>query len=84
MFKFFVIVFTELNDVKLISKGSRNPPGCAVLENWVFDNFILAYELFAKVLKSLETCVSVNNNSCGKLVSSLVSPITLDESYSWF
>ena len=81
MFKFLVIVFTKLNDVKLISKGARNPPDCAILDSWVFDNFMLAYELFAKVLQSLETCVSVNNNLCGKLVSLLVSQITLHERF---
>ena len=41
-----------------------------------FDSFILAEELFAKVLRSLETCVFVNNNLCGKLFSSLESSIT--------
>ena len=28
----------------------------------VFDNFILADELFTKVLQNLETCLSNNNN----------------------
>ena len=36
--------------------------------NWVFDNFILAEELFAKTLQSLKTCVLVNNNLCGNIV----------------
>ena len=47
----------------------RNPRHCSILCNWVFDNFILADELFAKVLWSFETCVLVNNNSCGKLTT---------------
>ena len=47
----------------------KNSPDCPILCNWVFDNFILADELFAKVLRSLETRVLVNNNLCGKLVS---------------
>ena len=34
-----------------------NPPACLILCNWVFDNFILTEELFAKALRSLETCV---------------------------
>ena len=51
------------------------------LWNWVFDNFILAEELFAKALQSLETFVLVNNIICGKLVSSLESLTTLDESF---
>ena len=40
-----------------------------------------ADELFAKDLRSLKTCVSVNNNLCGKLILSLESPITFDESF---
>ena len=37
---------------------------------------------FEKDLPTLETCVLVNNNSCGELVSSLESPITFDERFS--
>ena len=44
-----------------------------------FDNLILADEPFAKALRSLETCVVVNNNLCGKLVSSLESLTTFEE-----
>ena len=44
-----------------------------------FDNFILAERLFAKALQSLETCVLVNSNLCGKLFSSLESPIIFGE-----
>ena len=40
----------------------KNPPDCPISCNWVFENFILA-----------ETCVLVNNYSCGKLISSLES-----------
>ena len=50
--------------------------------NWAFDNYILAEELFAKALQSLETCVLVNNNLCGKLFSSLESPATFDEIFN--
>ena len=35
----------------------KNPPNCPILWNWLFDNFILAEELFAKALESLENCV---------------------------
>ena len=52
----------------------KNLPDCPMLCNWVFDNFILSEESFAKVLWSLETCVLVNNNLCGKLFSLLESP----------
>ena len=58
---------------------SKNPPDCTILCNWVFDNFILAEEPFAKVLRNIEICVLVNNNVCGKLFSSLESPTTFDE-----
>ena len=32
----------------------KNPPDCPILCNWVFDNLILAEELFAKALRSFE------------------------------
>ena len=38
-----------------------------------------ADELLAKALRKVETCLSVNNNSCGKLASSLESPIMLGD-----
>ena len=59
----------------------KNPPDCNILCNWVFDHFILAEELFPKALRSLETCVLVNNNLWEKLFSSPESPIMLDEKY---
>ena len=59
----------------------KNSLDCLILCNWVFDNFILADELFAKVLRSLETHVLVNNNLYGKLVSQLESPTTFDERF---
>ena len=49
--------------------------------NWVFENFILPDEPFAKALGILETCVSVKNNLCEKLVLSLESPTTFDERF---
>ena len=42
---------------------------------------MLAVELFAKALRSLETCVLVNNNLWWKLFSSLEPTATFDESY---
>ena len=42
----------------------KNLPDYLILYNWVFDNFILAEKLFAKALRSFETCVLVNNNFC--------------------
>ena len=54
----------------------KNPPDCPILCNWVFDNFILAEELFAKALRNFQTCVLVHKNLCEKLFSSLESPTT--------
>ena len=44
----------------------RNPHDYFILCNWDFDNFILVDKLFAKALRSFETCVLVNNDFCGK------------------
>ena len=52
------------NGPKILSKTRLN---CTISDNWVFDNFTLADELFSKTLRSLETCVLVNNNLCGSL-----------------
>ena len=46
-------------------------PDCPISYNWVFNNFVLADESFAKALRILETCVLVNNNLCWKIFSSL-------------
>ena len=42
---------------------------------------MLADEPYARALKSIETCVLVNNNLCGKLVLSLGLPTTFDEKF---
>ena len=47
-----------------------NSPDFTILCNWVYDNSILAEELFAKALRSFETCALVNTNLQGKLFSS--------------
>ena len=51
--------------------GPKSLPGilshCPILCSWVFDNFILADELFAKDLRSFETWVLVNNNLWGEI-----------------
>ena len=63
-----------------ISKSLRkNLPVCPILCNRVFDSFVLAEELFAKALRSFETCALVNNNLCGELFSSLESPTIFGE-----
>ena len=43
---------------------TENPPNYSTLCKWVFDNSILAEELFPKALQNLETCALVNNNLC--------------------
>ena len=53
-------------------------PNCTVLDNWVFENFMLADERFAKDLDGLKTCVLVNNDLCEKLVPPLELPRTSD------
>ena len=59
------------------------PPDCITLDKLVFENVILTDEPFAKVLRSLETFVSVNNSLCGKLVSSLEFRIKFDERFKF-
>ena len=39
----------------------KNLPHCPILCKWIFDNFILAEKLFSKALRSLESCVLVND-----------------------
>ena len=74
-----------IKDKPLFSNGprslSRNPLDCTILDNWAFDSLILANESFPNALWSFKTYVSVNNNLCGKLVSSLESPTTFDERF---
>ena len=59
----------------VFSNGPRsrpnNSPNCIILDTWVADNFTLADELFAKALRSIETCLLVSNVLCRKLISSL-------------
>ena len=66
----------------VFSNGSktlrRNTPDYSILCNSVFDNFILADELFPKALRSFGTCVLVNNNLCGISFSSLESSTTFN------
>ena len=61
----------------VFSYGPKNLPkilpDCIILDNWVFDNLILADEL----LERFETCVLVNNNWWAKLPS--LSPIIFDD-----
>ena len=47
----------------------RNPPDCIILDNWVFNNLISVDDLLARVLPRLATCLLVNDNLWGKLIS---------------
>ena len=55
-----------------------SPPDSTLLDSRVFDNFILADELFAK---SFTKPWSYENNLCEKLLTSLESQITFDERF---
>ena len=68
-----------INGNPFFSNGPRNPPDYIILDNRFFDNLISADELFAKALGRFATCLLVNNNSFGKLVSSLELPIIFDD-----
>ena len=52
----------------------RSPPNCAILD---IVSSILAYDLLAKALRRVATCLLVNNNLWRKLVS--WSPIIFDD-----
>ena len=58
-----------------INRPKNLPRNPSSFKSWVFDNFILADELFTKAWWSLATCMSDKINLCGKLVSSLELPI---------
>ena len=65
-----------------LSISSINPPYFIIIDNWVFKNFLLTGEPFAKPLQSQETCVLVNNNLQGKLVLSLELLTTFDKRFN--
>ena len=72
-----------INGKPLFSNGQRslprNPPDCAILDNWVVDSLILAHELYVNSLRRFATCLSANNDLCRKLVSSLELSIIFDD-----
>ena len=55
------IFFTKGKPV--VGNDPRTPPrnhcNCTILDNCIFDNFILADELFTNALPTFETCLSV-------------------------
>ena len=66
------------NGPKILPKKS-----CAILFNWIFDNFTSAEELFAKAIPKFGTCVLVNNNLREKVSSPLESPTTFDKIFKF-
>ena len=64
-----------IKDNPIFSNGPKNLPKnssyCPILCNWAFDNFILAEEQFEKALRSLKTCVLINDSLFEKLFSPL-------------
>ena len=56
----------------------RNPLDFIIIDNWAFESLIRVDELLAKALLRFATCLLVNNNSRGKLVSLSESPIIFD------
>ena len=52
-----VVVLKVYLKILLISLP-KNPPDFPILCNWIFDDFVLADELFENALQSLETCIS--------------------------
>ena len=59
----------------------RNSPNYIIIDSWVFKNFTLFDEALPNPFQILQTCVSVNNNLCRKLVSSMKLPIIFDKRY---
>ena len=77
----FLAIFDKI--FPKISMPQITPPDCTNFDNWVFENFILADQPFAKALRVFETYVSFNNNLYGKLFSSLELPIKTDERFKF-
>ena len=75
------IDFSGIGGPNILGGLNRNPADFIILDKWVFENFILADERFAKALRIFETFVSVNNSLLEKLVSSLEFPVKFDERF---
>ena len=58
----FAIKFIKYNGRIEPKKRDRNPPDYTILDNWVFKNFVLDDEKFAKASGILEFGASLNNN----------------------
>ena len=74
LIKFFI----NDNPVFRLRSLLRKPPDCITLDNWVFDSLRVG-ELLAKALRKFVTCLLVNNDLDGKLVSFLGLAIIFDD-----
>ena len=77
------IHFVGTGGRNILSGPNRNPLNCKTLGNWVFENFVLDDEPFAKSLQIFQTYVLVDKNLRGKLVSSLEFLVTFDERFQF-
>ena len=77
LFEIISVVILDPKTFLWVAASVAGAAGC----NWIFENFILVDEAFAKNLRILEAYVLVNNNLCGKLFSSLESPTAFDQSF---
>ena len=77
LFEIISVVILDPKTFLWVAASVAGAAGC----NWIFENFILFDEAFAKNLQILEAYVLVNNNLCGKLFSSLESPTAFDQSF---
>ena len=66
-----IISLIDIGEPIILGWPNRNLRNYTILDNWVFENFIIADEQCVRALQIFETCVSVNDKLCGKLVSSL-------------
>ena len=59
------LIIFDIKGNPVFSNGPSNVlknPDCIILDNRVFDNLILADELFAKAFRRFKTCLLANNN----------------------
>ena len=72
-----------IGEPNILGGPNRNPLSCAILNKLVFESFMLVDEPFDKVIRVIETSVSINNNLCGKLISSLEFPIKFEKRFKF-
>ena len=70
-----------INGNPVVSNGQRSLSRnlCFILDNSVFDSLISVDKFFSKYLQRSATCLLVNNDLWGKLVSSSELPIIFND-----